>query len=94
MQYNQRILLPRSTPQQRLNLFSHGGGGGFTRPIPGNGGADQLRVVPVIGRLPTDGTRGPEWRGNGRIWPDADGPVQGSLARDEKGPVIQNTVAA
>ena len=37
-----------------------------------------------------DGTRGPEVKGNGRIWPDADGPVQGSLARDEKGPEIQN----
>ena len=53
-------------------------------------GADQLRGVPVIGRLPTDGIRGPEVIGNGRIWPDADGPVQGSLARDMKGPVIQN----
>ena len=53
------------------------GGGGFTRPIPGDGGADQLRGVPVTGRLPTDGTRGPEVIGNGRIWPDADGPVQG-----------------
>ena len=67
-----------------------GGGGGFTQPIPGDGGADQLRGVPVIGRLPMDGTRGPEVRGNGRIWPDADGPVQGSLARDEKGSVILN----
>ena len=72
-------------------LASGGGGGGFTRPIPGDGGADQLRGVPIIGRLPnpTDGTRGPEWR-SGRIWPDACGPVQGSPARDEKGPVIQN----
>ena len=33
-----------------------GGGGGFTRPIPWDGGADQLHGVPVIGRLPTDGT--------------------------------------
>ena len=30
-------------------------------------GADQLRGVPVIGRLPTDGTRGPEVIGYGRI---------------------------
>ena len=67
-----------------------GSSGGFTRPISVDGGADQLGGVPVIGRLPTDGTRGPEGRKNGRIWPDADGPVQGSLARDEKGPVIQN----
>ena len=67
-----------------------GGGGGFTGPIPGDGGSDQLRGVPVIGRLPTDGTRDPEVIGYGRIWPDADGPVQGSLARDVKGPVIQN----
>ena len=37
-----------------------------------------------------DGTRGPEWRKYGRIWHDADGPVQGSLARDVKGSVIQN----
>ena len=51
---------------------------------------DQLREVPVIGRLPTNRTRGPEWRGIGRIWPDADGPVQGGSARDEKGPVLQN----
>ena len=67
-----------------------GGGDGFTRPIPGDGGADQFRGVPVIGLLPTDGTRGPEMIGDGRIWPDADGTVQGSLARDVKGPVIQN----
>ena len=54
----------------------------------GWGRADQLRGVPVIGRLPTDGTRGLEVRGCGRIWPDADGPVQGSQARDVKNPVI------
>ena len=65
-------------------------GGGFTPPIPGDGGADQLRRVPVIGRLSTDGTIGPEVIGFGRIWPDADGPVQGSQARDVKSPVIQN----
>ena len=52
------------------------GGGGFTQPISGDGGADQLRGVPIIGRLPTDGTRGPEVRGYGRIWPDAEGLVQ------------------
>ena len=68
----------------------HGGGGGFTRPIPGDGGADQLCGVPVIGQLSTDGTRGPEERECGRIWPDADSPVQGSQARDVKDPVIQN----
>ena len=62
------------------------GGGGFTRPIPGDGAADQLRGVPIMDRLPTDGTRGPEVYG--RIWPDADGPVQGSQARDVKDPVI------
>ena len=28
---------------------SGGGDGGFTRTIPGDGGADQLRVVPVMG---------------------------------------------
>ena len=67
-----------------------GGGGGFTRPIPGDGGTDQLRGVPIIGRLSTDGTRGPEVRGYGRIWPDADGLVQGSQAGDVKDPVIQN----
>ena len=67
-----------------------GGGGGFTRPIPGDGGADQLRGVPVIGRFPTDWTRGLEVTGCDRIWPDADGPVQGSQARDAKDPVVQN----
>ena len=55
-----------------------GGGGGFTRPIPGDGGADQLRGVPIIGRLPTYGTRGPEDKGCGQIWPDAEGLVQGT----------------
>ena len=67
-----------------------GGGGGFTRPIPRDGGAHQLRGVPVIGRFPTDGTRGLEVRECGRIWPDADGPVQGSQARAVKDSVIQN----
>ena len=67
-----------------------GGSGGFTRSIPRDGGADQLRGVPVIERLSTDGTRGLEWRENGRICPYAYGPVKCSLARDEKGPVIQN----
>ena len=66
------------------------GGGGFTRPISGDGGADQLLGVPIIGGLPTDVNRGPEVKGYGRIWPDADGPVQGSLARDVEDPVIQN----
>ena len=67
-----------------------GGGGGFTRPIPRDGGADQLRGVPIIGRLPMDGTRGLEERGCGRIWPNADDPVQGSQARDVRDLVIQN----
>ena len=66
------------------------GGGGFTRPVPGDGGADQLRGVPIIGRLPTHGTRGPEEKGYGRIWPDAEGLVQGSRARDARDPVVQN----
>ena len=65
-----------------------GGGNGFTQPIPGDGSTDQLRGAPVIDRLPTDGTRGAEWRGNGQIWPDAYNRVQASLARDEKSPVI------
>ena len=69
-------------------MYGGGGDDGFTRPIPGDGGADQLRRVPVIGRLPMDETRGPEWRGNGRIWPDADDPVQGS--QDVRDIVIQN----
>ena len=67
-----------------------GGGGKFTRPIPGDGGADQLCGVPVIGRFSTDGTRGLEVTGCDRIWPDADGPVQGKQARDVKDPVVQN----
>ena len=37
-------------------LYRNGdGGGGFTRPIRG-----WRRGVPVIGQLPTNGTRGPE----------------------------------
>ena len=67
-----------------------GGGGGFTRPIPRDGGADQFRGIPIVGRLPTDGTRGPEEKGCGRKWPDAEGLVQGSRARDVRDPVIQN----
>ena len=59
-----------------------GGGGGFTRPIPRDGGADQFRGIPIVGRLPTDGTRGPEEKECGRKWPDAEGLVQGSRARD------------
>ena len=70
-----------------MNLFG-GGAGGFTRPIPGDWGADQLRGVPVIGRLPTDGTSRDQRSRSDRVWPDADGPVQGSLARDVKDPVI------
>ena len=66
------------------------GGGGFTRSMPRDGGADQFRRVPIIGRLPMDGTRGLEERGCGLIWPDADGPVQGSQARDVRDLVIQN----
>ena len=77
-----------STNSAILPIIVLGGGGGFTRPIPGDGGADQLRRVPLIGRLSTDGTRGPEEIGYSRICPEADGPVQGSLARDGKGPVI------
>ena len=75
-----------------LVLILSGGGGGFTRPIPGDGSgkSDQLRGVRIIGRLPTDGTKGPEVRGYGRIWPDAEGLVQGSQARDVNNPVIQN----
>ena len=65
-------------------------GGGGCGSIPRDGDADQFRGVPVIGRLPTDGTGGTEVIGYGRIRPDADGPVQGSRARDEKGPVTQN----
>ena len=67
-----------------------GGGGGFTRPIPRDGGADQFRGIPIVGRLPTDGTRGPEEKGCGRKWPDAEGLVQGSRARDVRDPVVQN----
>ena len=69
-------------------LVFGGGGGGFTRPIPRDGGADQFRGIPIVGRLPTDGTRGPEEKGCGRKWPDAEGLVQGSRARDVRDPVI------
>ena len=71
-----------------INPF--GGGGGFTRPIPRDGGADQFRGIPIVGRLPTDGTRGPEEKGCGRKWSDAEGLVQGSRARDVRDPVVQN----
>ena len=47
-------------------LVLYGGFYRFTRPISGDGGANQLRGVPVIGRLPTDETRDPEWRESGR----------------------------
>ena len=67
-----------------------GGGGGFTRTIFGDGGSDQFRGIPIIGRLPTDGTRGPEEKGYGRKWPDAEGLVQGSRARDVRDPVVQS----
>ena len=67
-----------------------GGGGGFTRPIPRDGGADQFRGIPIVGRLPTDRTIGPEEKGCGRKWPDAEGLVQGSRARDLRDPVVQN----
>ena len=55
-------------PFIRYSLFSNnlGGGGGFTRPIPRDGGADQFRGIPIVGRLPTDGTRGPKEKG---VWP-------------------------
>ena len=39
------------------------GGGGLTQPIPGDGGADQLRGVPIIGQPPSQtlfDKRGPE----------------------------------
>ena len=36
------------------------GGGGLTRPISRNEGADQLRGVPIIGQPPRDETRGLE----------------------------------
>ena len=80
------ILLPNKT-----GTHVGVGGGGFTRPIPRDGGADQFRGIPIIGRLPTDGTRGPEvMKGCGRKWPDAEGLVQGSRARDVRDPVVQN----
>ena len=78
------------TIQVRFEHRPCGGGGGFTRPIPGDGGADQFRGIPIVGRLPTDGTRGPEEKGCGRKWPDAEGLIQGSRARDVRDPVVQN----
>ena len=63
-----------------LYLILSDGGGGFTRPIPGDRGTDQFCRIPIIGRLPTDRTRGPEEKGYGRKWPDAEGLVQGSRA--------------
>ena len=37
----------------KLNPINTGSGGGFTRPIPRDGGADQFRGIPIVGRLPT-----------------------------------------
>ena len=86
-------VLPASLLSNEVYNFSchcDSGGGGFTRPIPRDGGADQFRGIPIVGRLPTDGTRGPEEKGCGRKWPDAEGLVQGSRARDVRDPVVQN----
>ena len=69
---------------------SKSGGGGFTRLVPRDGGADQFCGIPIVGRLPTDGTRGPEEKGCGRKWPDAEGLVQGSRERGVRDPVVQN----
>ena len=33
-------------------LKEESGGGGFTRPIPRDGGADQFRGISIVGRLP------------------------------------------
>ena len=82
---DRRVL--KSSPSHNIDL---GGGGGFTRTIPRDGGADQFRGIPIVGRLPTDGTRGPEKKGCGRKWPDVEGLVQGSRARDVRDPVVQN----
>ena len=38
-------------------VLSGGGGGEFTRPIPGDGDMDQLCRVPVIKQLPMEGTQ-------------------------------------
>ena len=67
-----------------------GGGGGFYPTHSwGWGATDQFRGIPIIGRLLTNGTRGPEEKGYSRIWPDAEGLVQGSRARDVRDPVVQ-----
>ena len=85
------LFTPSGTYRRDAGVYDGGGGGGgFTRPIPGDGGANQLRGIPIIGRLPTDGTRGPEEKGYDRIWPEAEGLVQNSRARDVRDPVVQN----
>ena len=94
---NQQVLQNATATFHHYKSFYYfsyhgGGGGGFTRPIPRDGGADQFRGIPIVGRLPTDGTRGPEKRGCGRKWPDAEGLVQGSRARDVRDPVVQNHI--
>ena len=45
--------------------FCHslGGGGGFTRPIPRDRGADQFRGIPIVGRPPRTGPEVQKRRG-------------------------------
>ena len=45
---------------KRIKQYFLSGGGGFTRPIFWDAGADQLRGVPIIGKPPKM-TRGLEW---------------------------------
>ena len=33
----------------KIHTFQCGGGGGFTRPIPRDRGADQFRGIPIVG---------------------------------------------
>ena len=64
------MLLSKKSNCKTMQVTSgDGGGGGFTRPIPRDGGADQFRGIPIIGRLPTDGTKGPEEKGYGQNGP-------------------------
>ena len=53
----ERIPQPEVASRQvwTLSYLGGGGGGGFTRPIPRDGGADQFRGIPIVGDSPWTG---------------------------------------
>ena len=67
-----------------------GGGGGFTRPIPRDGGRGSIPRNPNNRATPHGRDQRSRREGCGRKWPDAEGLVQGSRARDVRDPVVPN----